>query len=801
MLRFIIICFLITTVLGKNEKKVVILDEGGVEGEKYWNGEFFEFYGVPYASVPKGRDRFQAPLPPEPWGGVMPAKVRSTRCFQTYLTGGDEEPIFDGEEQCLVVNLLVPTIATDDNLVPVVVYIHSGAFSGGNGNMAQFHYLARQDVLVISFNFRLGVLGFACLGNKQIPGNAGLKDTVAALRWINKNIAKFGGDPKKVTIAGFSVGAAMAELVALSDTTDGLIDKLILESGSALSPFAINRDPVNTARNMAIAVGYKDTGSLRDLTEFYLETPIKNLTATGHNFFLPNSTFGFSPCIENVHDGIESFLTEPPLDIMKEGKSKQLAVLTGFSNMEGLSRSIKFDEWSEKMNDKFDDFLPADLVLKSQASGIHSVSSSGKEKTSNRRRKTSGAEDGRSTQDWSSQRSPTEDRSSQRSPTEDWSSQRSPTEERSPKGSLRRQKPYGGLKQPAELPAELHRKSQASGIHSVSSSGKEKTSNRRRKTSGAEDGRSTQDWSSQRSPTEDRSSQRSPTEDWSSQRSPTEERSPKGSLRRQKPYGVFNDNKLKESFIKEIKDKYFKGEEVSHDTLQGYVDYFSDSMFKYSILKSAKLHAERTERPLFLYEFSYVGDLNAKHFFWDKITGASHRDQTAYILDFYGFTNKNSDLTTRDRMTMMWADFVKYENPTAYESQLIEIKWKTYTNDDRNYLKIDTELVIDKNLFEDGFNFWEKVYDKHYWNPKAPEIIIEEPKPLKRTEDEINDDTAIPNAYKSSEKTIDKTLLRKPVKYDPKVSDNEQESSTPNDDSVPNTEEPVLETKNSKTEL
>ncbi|XP_063387093.1 esterase E4-like [Cydia fagiglandana] len=625
MLRFIIICLLVCTVLGTTEKKVVILDEGGVEGEKYWNGDFYEFYGVPYASVPEGKDRFQAPLPSEPWGGVIPAKVRSTRCFQTYLTGGDEEPIIDGEEQCLVMNLLVPKIATDDNLVPVIVYIHSGAFSGGNGNMAQFHYLARQDVLVISFNFRLGVLGFACLGNKEVPGNAGLKDTVAALRWINKNIAKFGGDPKKVTIAGFSVGAAMAELVALSDTTDGLIDKLILESGSALSPFAINRDPVSTARNMAIAVGYKDTGSLRDLTEFYLETPIKNLTATGHNFFLPNSTFGFSPCIENVHDGVEAFLTESPLDIMKKGKNKQLAVLTGFANMEGLSRSIKFDEWSEKMNEKLDDFLPADLV--------------------------------------------------------------------------------------------------------------------------------------------------------------------------------FNDNKLKESFIKEIKDKYFKGEEVSHDTLQGYVDYFSDSMFKYSILKSAKLHAERTERPLFLYEFSYVGDLNAKHFFWDKITGASHRDQTAYILDFYGFTNKDSDLTTRDRLTMMWADFVKYEDPTAYESQLIEIKWKTYTNDDRNYLKIDNDLVMDKNLFEDGFNFWSKVYDKHYWNPKAPKIVIEEPKPSKKTEDEIKDDTTKPDSDNVAEQKIYKTLLREPVKYEPKVSNNEQESSLPKDDYVSNTEEPVLEKKNSKTEL
>lgn len=428
---------------------------------------------------------FQGPLPPEPWNSVMTANSRISRCFQSYLTEDGEAPMVDGEEECLVMNLLVPKVASETNLVPVVAYIHSGAFSGGNGNMAQFHYLARHDIIVISFNYRLGALGFACLGNKEVPGNAGMKDQVAALKWIKKNIIKFGGDPKKVTVAGFSVGATMAELLALSKTTDGLIDKVILESGSALSPFAINRDPVKTAKDIAIAIGFEDTGSLRDLTEFYLTTSYENLSSKSQYFFLPNSTFGFSPCIENVHDGIEAFLTESPIDIIRQGKNKQLAILTGFANMEGISRSVKFNEWSEKMNEKFDDFLPADLK--------------------------------------------------------------------------------------------------------------------------------------------------------------------------------FNDDKAKENVVTKIKERYFKGEEVTHDNLQAYVDYFSDSMFKYSILKSAKEHAEKLKKPLYLYEFSYVGELSMKHHYMDKLKGASHRDQSAYVLDFFGWTNKPSDLDMRDRMTMMWSDFVKYE--------------------------------------------------------------------------------------------------------------------------------------------
>ncbi|CAK1583898.1 unnamed protein product [Parnassius mnemosyne] len=529
----------------EEDSRTVILEQGGVRGEKYWNGDFYEFYGVPYASVPKGRDRFQGPLPVIPWNGIIDAKKNNIVCYQTYYTEDEnDEFILSGEEECLTINLLVPKIATETNLVPVVVYIHSGAFAGGNGNMAKFHYLARHDVIAVSFNYRLGALGFACLGNKEIPGNAAMKDQVAALKWINKNIKKFGGDPKKVTLAGFSVGAAMAELLTLSKLTEGLIDKLILESGSALSPFAINRDPLSTALNIAISLGYNNTGKLEDLTEFYLNASAEALSTKSLNFFLPNSTFGFAPCIENVYKGIEPFLTESPTDIINKGSNHKVSVLTGFANMEGISRLIQFDKWSESMNEKFSDFLPADLI--------------------------------------------------------------------------------------------------------------------------------------------------------------------------------FADKKLKNSVSKEIKHHYFNNEDVTHDNIQSYVDYFSDSMFKYSILKSAKLHAATSNRPVFLYEFSYIGNLNMKYHYMDRIKGASHRDQTAYILDFFGWTNRYGDLDTRDRMTMMWTDFVKYEDPTAYESALINFKWHPYTNDKQIYLQIDKKPTLRKGLFADGYNFWNKVYEMYYWNPTPP---------------------------------------------------------------------------------
>ncbi|KAJ0173488.1 hypothetical protein K1T71_010637 [Dendrolimus kikuchii] len=543
MLRLIAFCLLFTTIVTEKSPRVVELDGiGAVSGEKYWNGDFYEFYGVPYAKVPKGRDKFKPPLPVEPWEGIRPAVKRDVVCYQVFLTDDDnDETLLHGEEDCLTMNFLVPEIANDENLVPVLVYIHSGAFSGGSSNMGRFHYLARHDVLTVSFNYRLGAWGFACLGTEEIPGNAALKDQLAALQFINKHIRKFGGDPKRVTLAGFSVGAALAELLALSKKTDGLIEKLILESGSALSPFTINRDPISTAKNIAISIGFNATGNLKDLTEFLLEAPALQLADKSKNFFLTNSTFGFSPCIESKTNNPDPFLTDSPLDIMNKDDYKKIPVLTGFSNMEGISRTIKFGEWQDEMNEDFSKFLPADLK--------------------------------------------------------------------------------------------------------------------------------------------------------------------------------FDKKENRENVIKEIKKAYFKDEEVSFNTLQEYIDYFSDSMFKYAIMKSARLHALKSDRPVFFYEFVYVGKLNMKHMYMDKIKGASHRDQSAYILDFFEHTTKYKDMDTRTRMTTMWTDFVKYENPTAYESLLIDQKWLKYTMEEQNYMEIGLNLKMKKDLFAKRYQFWDRIYDKYHWIP------------------------------------------------------------------------------------
>nr|AIY69062.1 carboxyl/choline esterase [Chilo suppressalis] len=386
------------------DSRIVELPEGDVQGAKYWNGDIYEFYGVPYATAPKGRDRFKPPLPVTPRKTILTADKQSIMCHQTFYTGEDEEEIFlNGEEDCLVMNILVPLIANRTNLVPVVVYIHSGAFAGGSANMGKLHYLARLGVVAITFNYRVGAVGH----------------------------------------------------------------------------------PITTARNIALSFGYNITGNIKDLTEFYLNATDTDLAIKSLNFFLPNSTFGFSPCIESIENNPEPYLTESPLETLKRGDVKQLAILIGFTKMEGLSRSGQFGAWKKKMNENFAEVLPADLI--------------------------------------------------------------------------------------------------------------------------------------------------------------------------------FKDDKTKEEIAKMVKHYYFKDDEVTNDKKKEYVDYFSDSMFKYPIIKSLMLQRAITTRPFYVYEFSYVGELSTPHHFMDTIKGATHRDQDSYIWDFYGFTKNPEDMDTRDRMTYMWTDFVKFE--------------------------------------------------------------------------------------------------------------------------------------------
>jgi para-nitrobenzyl esterase len=204
---------------------------GAVSGES--SGDVTRFLGIPYAASPTGPLRFKAPEPPVPWHGVRacteygatPPKPDYAVPFDTLLP----EPNIAGEDW-LTLNVWTPDLGGG---APVMVWIHGGAFSNGNSAVRMYdgHAFARDGVVLVSINYRLGVDGFALL--PDAPPNRGLLDQVAALEWVRDNIAAFGGDPANVTIFGESAGAMSVTTLLGMPRARGLFGKVIAQSGAA----------------------------------------------------------------------------------------------------------------------------------------------------------------------------------------------------------------------------------------------------------------------------------------------------------------------------------------------------------------------------------------------------------------------------------------------------------------------------------------------------------------------------------------------------------------------------------------
>ncbi|XP_022828343.1 esterase FE4-like [Spodoptera litura] len=355
----------VTAILADDEWREVKTAQGPVRGRKHPTEDIYTFYNIPYATAPVGVDRYKAPLPPPVWLEPYDAVNKNIICPQVHL------PMFETstnllvqQENCLIANVYVPK--TNKKNLSVAVYVHGGGFVVGWGEMLKYtQFMKTKDVIVVTFNYRVGVHGFLCLGSEIAPGNAGMKDQVALLRWVQKNIASFGGNPDDVTILGYSAGSASVDLLMLSKSTEGLFHKVVPESGGSLAAFSIQSDPIEIAKTYAKILNFTDVDDITALTEFYTTTPLDVLTSTSAVFGRPESTFLFAPCVER-DIGVEMFLSESPRKILSEGNYKKLPVLYGFADLEGLMHFQYFEDWKNKMNEKFSDFLPADLKFKSE---------------------------------------------------------------------------------------------------------------------------------------------------------------------------------------------------------------------------------------------------------------------------------------------------------------------------------------------------------------------------------------------------------------------------------------------------
>jgi para-nitrobenzyl esterase len=215
--------------------QVVTTADGAVRGVVRHGA--LEFRGMPYAAAPVGRLRFAAPQPATPWQGVFDATRFGMPCAQAaryQLTAASHN------EDCLRVNVSLPADLPPGERLPVLVWVHGGAFVGGGAELYRLDRLAtRGRLVVVSFNYRLGVFGW--MPQPALPradnGGWALEDQRAALRWVQRNIAAFGGDPRRVTLAGESAGAfAVCAHLLSPERVAGLFERAILSSAACLQP-------------------------------------------------------------------------------------------------------------------------------------------------------------------------------------------------------------------------------------------------------------------------------------------------------------------------------------------------------------------------------------------------------------------------------------------------------------------------------------------------------------------------------------------------------------------------------------
>nr|QGA73394.1 carboxylesterase [Spodoptera frugiperda] len=319
----------------------VRVSEGLLEGERVDNpygGSYYSFKGIPYAQPPVGDLRFKAPLPAKSWDGVRSAKEFGPKSYQNdiFMNIGRV-----GEEDCLYLNVYTPSIKPDKPL-PVMFWIHGGGFFCGSGDDDLYgpELLIRYDVVLVTINYRVDVLGFLCLDTEDIPGNAGMKDQVQALRWVNKNIASFGGDPKNITIFGESAGGASVSYHLISPMSKGLFKKAIAQSGASTCPWAQAVEPRERALALARSLGFYSEDD-KELYEFFKNQPMESIVGVPVSVamfeaFKGGIDINFTVVNEKKFGETERFFYGDMIDAVSNGVHEGVEIMTGTTTEEGL---------------------------------------------------------------------------------------------------------------------------------------------------------------------------------------------------------------------------------------------------------------------------------------------------------------------------------------------------------------------------------------------------------------------------------------------------------------------------------
>jgi para-nitrobenzyl esterase len=279
-------------------------ENGLVSGVAGTAPEVRVFKGIPFAAPPVGDLRWQAPKPAANWSGTRSADTFSANCMQRAANGGAFPP-HGGDrtatrmsEDCLYLNVYTAAKSSNEKR-PVMVWIHGGAFTSGAGAIYEGEELSRKGVVVVTINYRLGVFGFLAHpdlsreSGHSSSGNYALLDQVAALRWVQKNIAAFGGDPGRVTIFGESAGSWSVNYMTATPLAHGLFQRAIGESGAEFAPARTLADMEQAGVKFAESVGAASLAELRATSADALQQDAGFQSAANvDGYVLPDDVFG-----------------------------------------------------------------------------------------------------------------------------------------------------------------------------------------------------------------------------------------------------------------------------------------------------------------------------------------------------------------------------------------------------------------------------------------------------------------------------------------------------------------------------
>ncbi|MFN8259002.1 MAG: carboxylesterase family protein [Bacteroidales bacterium] len=314
----------------ENLTGMIKINSGMIKGFQDQNSGILVFKGIPYAAPPVGNLRWKAPIPVSPWNGIlectknpasaMQAKPTPFFCWSVEFMA----PVEPLSEDCLYLNVWTPAKSAKENL-PVIVWIHGGAFTGGSGTVPLYDgtEISKKGCVFVTINYRLGIFGFLAYpelsqeSELKTSGNYGILDQIAALKWVKENIKSFGGNPDNVTIAGQSAGAFSVNALMASPLAKGLFHRAIAHSGGMFNRGILSIQNSRDAENSGKAI--LDKAGIKNLAELRSKSSADLMAVQGR----------WAPVIDNI-------VIPDVMQTFSAGRQNDVPLLTGWNADDGF---------------------------------------------------------------------------------------------------------------------------------------------------------------------------------------------------------------------------------------------------------------------------------------------------------------------------------------------------------------------------------------------------------------------------------------------------------------------------------